>query len=79
MSGMLPIQPRSESLAERIWWGSGSRESAGWVAARGMNLMSSTLLLEDTGVPFDRLQAEQIAPTARPGWRRAGSARRGSR
>ena len=26
-----------------------------------MNLMSSTLLVEDTGVPFDELQAEQIA------------------
>jgi alkanesulfonate monooxygenase SsuD/methylene tetrahydromethanopterin reductase-like flavin-dependent oxidoreductase (luciferase family) len=26
-----------------------------------MNLMSSTLLLEDTGVSFDQLQAEQIA------------------
>ena len=26
-----------------------------------MNLMSSTLLTEDTGVPFDKLQAEQIA------------------
>ena len=25
-----------------------------------MNLMSSTLLLEDTSVPFDELQAEQI-------------------
>ena len=25
-----------------------------------MNLMSSTLLTEDTGVPFHRLQAEQI-------------------
>ena len=25
-----------------------------------MNLMSSTLLTEDTGVPFDQLQAEQI-------------------
>lgn len=26
-----------------------------------MNLMSSTLLTEDTGVPFDELRAEQIA------------------
>ncbi|HVR06369.1 MAG TPA: LLM class flavin-dependent oxidoreductase [Solirubrobacteraceae bacterium] len=74
MSGMLPIQPRSETLEERIWWGSGSRESAGWVAAQGMNMMSSTLLLEDTGVPFDELQAEQIAlyreAWVAAGWRR---------
>jgi alkanesulfonate monooxygenase SsuD/methylene tetrahydromethanopterin reductase-like flavin-dependent oxidoreductase (luciferase family) len=31
-----------------FWWGSGTRESAVWVAEQGMNLMSSTLLLEDT-------------------------------
>jgi hypothetical protein len=31
------------------------------VAQQGMNMMSSTLLLEDTGVPFDELQSEQIA------------------
>jgi hypothetical protein len=26
-----------------------------------MNLMSSTLMLEDTGIPFDERQADQIA------------------
>src|SRR4051794_39099458 len=59
-AGMLAVQPQSPGLAERIWWGSGSRESARWVAEQGMNLMSSTLLLEDTQVPFDQLQLEQI-------------------
>ena len=44
-----------------------------------MNLMSSTLLVEDTGVPFDELQAEQIQRFARPGRRQAGSASRASR
>ena len=45
-----------------------------------MNLMSSTLLVEDTGVPFDELQAEQIAPLPRrPGPRPAGSGSRGCR
>jgi alkanesulfonate monooxygenase SsuD/methylene tetrahydromethanopterin reductase-like flavin-dependent oxidoreductase (luciferase family) len=39
-----------------------------------MNLMSSTLLLEDTQVPFDELQAEQIA-LFRDAWRAAGHAR----
>jgi hypothetical protein len=29
-------------------------------AGAGLNLQSSTLLSEDTGVPFDQLQAEQI-------------------
>jgi hypothetical protein len=36
-----------------------------------MNLMSSTLLTEDTGVPFDELQAEQIA-LYRAAWEQAG-------
>jgi alkanesulfonate monooxygenase SsuD/methylene tetrahydromethanopterin reductase-like flavin-dependent oxidoreductase (luciferase family) len=35
-----------------------------------MNMMSSTLLLEDTGVPFDELQAEQIE-AYREAWREA--------
>jgi alkanesulfonate monooxygenase SsuD/methylene tetrahydromethanopterin reductase-like flavin-dependent oxidoreductase (luciferase family) len=56
----LPIQPQSPGLAQRIWWGSGTRETAQWAAAQGMNLQSSTLLVEDTGVPFGELQAEQI-------------------
>jgi len=38
-----------------------------------MNLMSSTLLTEDTGIPFDELQAEQIA-LYRQAWAEAGHA-----
>jgi len=69
--GLLPIQPRSPGLPRRIWWGAGSRETAVWAAQQGMNLMSSTLLLEDTGTPFDQLQAGQIA-AFREAWREAG-------
>ncbi|MGI4896214.1 MAG: LLM class flavin-dependent oxidoreductase [Janthinobacterium lividum] len=73
-STALPILPQSPGLADRIWWGSGTRETARWVARQGMNLMSSTLLTEDTGVPFDQLQAEQIAifreEWAKAGWQR---------
>jgi alkanesulfonate monooxygenase SsuD/methylene tetrahydromethanopterin reductase-like flavin-dependent oxidoreductase (luciferase family) len=68
---MLAIQPQSPGLPQRIWWGSGSRETAVWAGQQGMNLMSSTLLLEDTGVPFDQLQAEQIA-LFREAWEAAG-------
>ena len=60
VSGGLAIQPQSPGLADRIWWGSGTRATAQWAAQAGMNLQSSTLLSEDTGVPFDQLQAEQI-------------------
>jgi alkanesulfonate monooxygenase SsuD/methylene tetrahydromethanopterin reductase-like flavin-dependent oxidoreductase (luciferase family) len=60
IGGGLAIEPQSPGLNERIWWGSGTRATAKWTAEQGMNLMSSTLLTEDTGVPFDELQAEQI-------------------
>lgn len=68
---LLPIQPQSPGLSERIWWGSGTRATARWTGEQGMNLMSSTLLTEDTGVPFDELQAEQIA-IFRQAWKDAG-------
>ena len=68
---MLAIQPQSPGLAERIWWGSGSRATAKWTGEQGMNLMSSTLLTEDTGVSFGDLQAEQIA-IFRQAWADAG-------
>jgi alkanesulfonate monooxygenase SsuD/methylene tetrahydromethanopterin reductase-like flavin-dependent oxidoreductase (luciferase family) len=70
-TGRLAIQPQSPGLADRIWWGSGTRATAEWTAQQGMNLMSSTLLVEDTGVPFDELQAEQIA-RYRTAWADAG-------
>ena len=69
--GLLRIEPYSPGLRQRIWWGAGSRSTAEWVAQQGMNLMSSTLLTEDTGVPFHRLQAEQIE-RFRAAWREAG-------
>jgi alkanesulfonate monooxygenase SsuD/methylene tetrahydromethanopterin reductase-like flavin-dependent oxidoreductase (luciferase family) len=71
MSGALAIQPQSEGLPQRIWWGAGTRATAVWTAEQGMNLMSSTLLTEDTGVPFDELQAEQIS-MFRDTWASAG-------
>jgi len=56
--GALAIEPQSPGLDDRIWWGAGTRATAVWAAEQGMNLMSSTLLTEDTGVPFSDLQAE---------------------
>jgi alkanesulfonate monooxygenase SsuD/methylene tetrahydromethanopterin reductase-like flavin-dependent oxidoreductase (luciferase family) len=69
--GLLRIEPHSPTLRERIWWGAGSRATAEWTAQQGMNLMSSTLLTEDTGVPFHQLQAEQIE-RFRKAWADAG-------
>jgi alkanesulfonate monooxygenase SsuD/methylene tetrahydromethanopterin reductase-like flavin-dependent oxidoreductase (luciferase family) len=72
--GLLRLEPHSPSLRDRIWWGAGSRATAEWTAQQGMNLMSSTLLTEDTGVPFHQLQAEQIQ-MFRDAWKEAGHER----
>jgi alkanesulfonate monooxygenase SsuD/methylene tetrahydromethanopterin reductase-like flavin-dependent oxidoreductase (luciferase family) len=72
--GLLRVEPHAPGLRERIWWGAGTRATAEWAAEQGMNLMSSTLLTEDTGVPFHQLQAEQIQ-RYRDTWRAAGHER----
>jgi alkanesulfonate monooxygenase SsuD/methylene tetrahydromethanopterin reductase-like flavin-dependent oxidoreductase (luciferase family) len=72
--GLLRIEPHSDGLRDRIWWGAGSRKTAEWTAEQGMNLMSSTLLTEDNGLPFHQLQAEQIE-RFRKAWADAGHTR----
>jgi alkanesulfonate monooxygenase SsuD/methylene tetrahydromethanopterin reductase-like flavin-dependent oxidoreductase (luciferase family) len=72
--GLLRPEPHSPGLRNRIWWGAGSRRTAEWAAEQGMNLMSSTLLTEDTGVAFHQLQAEQIQ-RFRDAWKAAGHER----
>ncbi|XBH22343.1 LLM class flavin-dependent oxidoreductase [Jonesiaceae bacterium BS-20] len=58
--GLLRIEPHSDSLRQRIWWGAASDATAVWTAEQGMNLMSSTLKLDESGKPFHIQQAEQI-------------------
>lgn len=61
VDGLLPIVPVSPGLSERIWYGAGNTESAKRVGELGMNLMSSTLILEATGESLGVIQARQIA------------------
>ena len=72
--GLLRLEPYSEGLRERIWWGSGSNATGVWAAKLGMNLMSSTLKDDETGKPFHVQQAEQIE-AYRQAWRDAGHER----
>ena len=72
--GLLRLEPFSEGLRDRIWWGAGTRATAEWTAKQGMNLMSSTLLTEASGVPFHVLQAEQLQ-MFRDAWTAAGHTR----
>jgi alkanesulfonate monooxygenase SsuD/methylene tetrahydromethanopterin reductase-like flavin-dependent oxidoreductase (luciferase family) len=72
--GLLRPEPHSPGLRDRIWWGAGSRATAEWTAQQGLNMMSSTLMTEDAGVPFHELQAEQIR-LFRAAWAEAGHER----
>jgi len=72
--GLLRLEPHSEGLRERIWWGSGSNATAVWAARLGMNLQSSTLKDDETGEPFHIQQARQIR-VYRDAWKEAGHGR----
>ena len=72
--GLLRLEPISEGLRERIWWGAGSNATAIWAAKIGMNLQSSTLKNDETGEPFHVQQAKQIR-AYRAAWKEAGHTR----
>ena len=72
--GLLRLEPHSEGLRERIWWGSSSNATAKWAAGLGMHLMSSTLKDDENGKPFHVQQAEQIR-IFRTAWTAAGHTR----
>lgn len=71
--GLLRLEPYSEGLRDRIWWGAASNGTARWAAGLGMNLMSSTLKEDEGGQPFHVQQAEQIR-LFRDAWAEAGHA-----
>ena len=73
-SGLLRLEPHSEGLRERIWWGAGTNATAEWAAKLGMNLQSSTLKIDESGKPFHVQQAEQIR-LYKAAWAAAGHKR----
>ncbi len=72
--GLLRLEPHSEGLRERIWWGSASNSTAIWAAELGMNLQSSTLKFDESQKPFHVQQAEQIR-LYKEAWKTAGHKR----
>src|SRR5438105_3147913 len=58
--GLLRLEPYSEGLRSRIWWGAATNATAVWAAKLGMNMQSSTLKFDETGEPFHIQQAAQI-------------------
>jgi alkanesulfonate monooxygenase SsuD/methylene tetrahydromethanopterin reductase-like flavin-dependent oxidoreductase (luciferase family) len=72
--GLLRLEPYSEGLRDRIWWGSASNATAIWAAKQGMNLQSSTLKFDESGEPLHVQQAAQIR-VFRAAWAEAGHTR----
>jgi alkanesulfonate monooxygenase SsuD/methylene tetrahydromethanopterin reductase-like flavin-dependent oxidoreductase (luciferase family) len=72
--GLLRLEPHSDGLRDRIWWGAGSNATAIWAAQLGMNLQSSTLKNDETGEAFHVQQAAQIR-AYRAAWKEADHAR----
>lgn len=68
---LLRIEPYSESLHQRIWWGAGSKDTAVFAAKNGMNLQSSTLVNYESNEPFHIQQANQLR-AYKEEWRKAG-------
>jgi alkanesulfonate monooxygenase SsuD/methylene tetrahydromethanopterin reductase-like flavin-dependent oxidoreductase (luciferase family) len=72
--GLLRLEPHSEGLRDRIWWGAASDATAAWAGKLGMNLQTSTLKFDETGEPLHIQQAAQIR-AFRTAWKEAGHAR----
>jgi alkanesulfonate monooxygenase SsuD/methylene tetrahydromethanopterin reductase-like flavin-dependent oxidoreductase (luciferase family) len=72
--GLQRVEPHSEGLRERIWWGSSSDATAKWTAQLGLNLQSSTLKTDESGEPLHVQQRKQIE-AYRAAWKEAGHAR----
>ena len=72
--GLLRLEPHSEGLRDRIWWGSSSNATAQWAARLGMNLQSSTLKNDESGEPLHVQQRKQIE-AYRLAWQAAGHRR----
>ena len=72
--GLLRLEPHAPGLRDRIWWGAGSTSTAVWTAQLGMNLMSSTLVFDESGEPLHVQQRRQI-DAFREAWKEAGHQR----
>ena len=72
--GLLRVEPHSEGLRDRIWWGSARTPRPRGPAKLGMNLQSSTLKFDESGEPLHVQQRKQIE-AYREAWKEAGHER----
>jgi alkanesulfonate monooxygenase SsuD/methylene tetrahydromethanopterin reductase-like flavin-dependent oxidoreductase (luciferase family) len=69
--GLLRLEPHSNGLRDRIWWGAASNSTAAWAGTLGMNMQTSTLKWDETGEPLHIQQTAQIR-AFRDAWKEAG-------
>lgn len=72
--GLLRLEPYSEGLRERIWWGAATNSTAVWAAENGMYLQLSTLKMDEGGQPLHVQQTEMIRQY-KEAWKKAGHQR----
>src|SRR6201993_3591943 len=68
--GLLRVEPHSEGLRDRIWWGSASNGTSEWAAKLGMNLQRSTLKEDESAEALHVQQRRQIE-AYREAWKKA--------
>src|SRR6201999_1846571 len=68
--GLLRVEPYSEGLRDRIWWGAASNATAVWGAKLGMHRQSWPLKMDESDNPFHVQQADQIR-AFREAWKEA--------
>lgn len=55
------LQPFSEGLRDRIWYGAGSAKSTDWAAASGVNLVVGNIVSGEAGSVFTEAQGANLA------------------
>src|SRR5688500_2196425 len=58
--GLLRVEPHSEGLRDRIWWGSSSNATSNCASKKWVHLQSSTLKDAENGEPLHVEQRKQI-------------------
>ena len=77
--GLLRLEPHSDGLLERIWWGAASNSTAVWAAENGMNLQSSTLKFDESGKPSISSKRNRSGYIKKPGKKPGTGANQGFR
>src|SRR4030081_670770 len=58
--GLLRLEPYSDGLRDRIWWGAGSNATAIWAAKLGMNLQMALIKTAQSGAAFPTPHSAEI-------------------